>query len=327
MSDTPTLSVIIPSYTLDRYDQLCRLLKCIKNQTFGSIETIIVVENCSSLFQHICKFIEQEHLSAVRIIQTYTEIGSSFQVNLGVSKAKGDIIAFLHDDTLVPECWAENLVADYSEDDNIIGVTGPIVPSGRMPEWFPEEFDWIIGCNRYFVSMIKEKKGVRSISGSNASFRKKLFQAVGGLSITLGPLSKIKSRWCEIGEETELCLRLSRRFDGYILYDPEVVVYHDIPQENLKCRFIARMSFQGGRTKGSLKKFYSANNKLLAPEKEIFTKLWVTVIPEMSKQIFTDPTTNLRKTSVIFFSLSFIAFGYLLGYLAPSSLISKDWYL
>jgi GT2 family glycosyltransferase len=306
---------------MDRFEDLCKLIVSLKNQTFQNMEIVVVVEDSEELQGNITRFIKEQKFSKTSVLLTKMRVGSSYQVNLGAEKAKGPIIAYLHDDTVVDCCWAENLLKNYS-DPAIIGVTGPIIPNGNnIAEWFPEEFDWIIGCNRYFVRLMPKKKLVRSVSGSNASFRKNAFISAGGLSTLLGPLSTIKSRWCEIGEETELCLRVTKKCSGHLLYDPQVVVYHKIPPENLRYTFIARMSYQAGRTKGGLKVAYKKDRNLLEPEGAVLHQIYSKLLPSIVMDAFKKPAVCVRKSMVVGISFGFLSFGFLTGYFFPSSLI------
>jgi GT2 family glycosyltransferase len=307
---------------MDRFEDLCELLASIRSQTYPDIEAIVIVEGSSDLRDYIKDFVRANKMSNVLVMHTNLRIGASFQINLGVKKARGSIIAILHDDTVVPASWAENLINTYEGDAHIAGVTGPIIPiaGNAKMDWFPEEFDWIIGCNRYCVEAIRRKMKVRSVSGSNASFRKRAFEIAGGLSTTLGPLSTIKCRWCEIGEETELSLRIAQEAHGYIVYDPNVIVYHKIPEENLRWRFIAQMSYRTGRTKGGLKRLCK-ERQLLAPERELLQRILSRVLPKVLVGTLRKPTHNLQKFLLIGISLTFITFGFVSGYLFPSSLI------
>jgi len=321
----PLLSIVIPSYSLERYKDIKDLLLCIKKQTYTDVETILVVECSTRLFNKISKFIETARIPNVSVLLVSEKRGASFEINLGVKKAKGEIVAILADDTVIPPFWVEKLVKVYMEDTQTVGVTGPILPlwEDNAMKWFPEEFDWIKGCNSYYANTIKRKIKVRSISGSNASFRRWAYEAAGGLLETLGPLSTIRNKWWELGEETELSLRVTRSSGGHIIYNPDLIVYHKIPKQNLCWRFIAQMSFQTGRTKGVLKRVYKKEKHLLTPEHRLLRIILTKTLPNTFIGIFKTPILNLRRFFLTFIALIFVGFGFAAGYLFSSSLIKK----
>ncbi|CAM5606943.1 hypothetical protein SCYAM73S_02748 [Streptomyces cyaneofuscatus] len=92
----------------------------------------------------------------------------------------------------------------------------PVWSSGRRPDWFPEEFDWVVGCS--YRGLPSGRVRVRNILGGNASFDREAFDIAGGFATGIGrdgdkrPLG---------GEETELCaVRCSRaRPDAILLVD------------------------------------------------------------------------------------------------------------
>ena len=50
--------------------------------------------------------------------------------------------------------------------------------SANQPFWFPEEFNWVIGCT--YRGMPTKNAPVRNLIGANMSVRKDVFTKVGG---------------------------------------------------------------------------------------------------------------------------------------------------
>lgn len=118
------ISVIIPTL---RRDSISEVLKALEKQTRKPDE-IIVVED-----------VKNESASVIR--------------NKGFEKCKGNLIAFLDDDTIPPENWLENFEVDLMKlnADGISGnyiETDPFLHQIRLMRKFPNEC--IINPNGYF---------------------------------------------------------------------------------------------------------------------------------------------------------------------------------
>src|SRR5581483_12443163 len=98
--------------------------------------------------------------------------------NTGVSVATGSVCAFLDDDAEAAPDWLAWLVKAYADKD-VLGVGGAIEPAwqDRRPEWFPEEFDWVVGCSYRGMPVISAD--TRNLIGANMSFRRDVLVNVG----------------------------------------------------------------------------------------------------------------------------------------------------
>jgi glycosyltransferase involved in cell wall biosynthesis len=147
----PLLSIIITSYTIERSRDIYELMNSIKAQTYPNIETIFVAESSAELFDKVKIYAAENNNINITVVFNDGEPGLSAARNLGIKEAKGDIIAFVDDDTVLFNDWAEEMVKTYT-DDSIIGVTGPAFPLWEDEEagkWFPEEFYWVISCTAW----------------------------------------------------------------------------------------------------------------------------------------------------------------------------------
>jgi cellulose synthase/poly-beta-1,6-N-acetylglucosamine synthase-like glycosyltransferase len=155
--------------------------------------------------------------------------------NSGIAASFAPLVAFIDDDAVATARWLELLAAPY-EDSAVAGVGGSIEPrweTGRPP-WFPEEFDWVVGCT--YRGMPEETQEVRNLIGCNMSYRRDMLEALGGFRLGYG---------CD---ETELCIRLRQRWpDKKLLYVPEAVASHHVPASRATfARFLSRCYFEGG---------------------------------------------------------------------------------
>ena len=161
----------------------------------------------------------------MKVVPNDNEQGLPGARNAGVAAAKSEIVAFVDDDAVAEHNWLAALVAPYA-DPHVLGVGGQVVPvwqTGR-PNWFPPEFDWVVGCS--YRGMPAERTQVRNFIGANMSLRRRLLVESGGFD---AGLSRIGTRPLDC-EETEICARLQRRhLDGVYLYEPKALVRRHVP--------------------------------------------------------------------------------------------------
>ena len=67
------------------------------------------------------------------------------------------------------------------------------------------------------------------------------------------------------GEEPELALRMKIKLGKGVIYNPELVVYHKVPESKTRLRILLRRAFYQGYSKALLQKL-SPSPKPLATE-------------------------------------------------------------
>ncbi|WP_037857198.1 glycosyltransferase family 2 protein [Streptomyces sp. NRRL F-5065] len=163
----------------------------------------------------------------VRVLANAGPRGLSAGRNTGIAASRAEVIAFLDDDAVAERDWLHHLTEAYA-DPRVMAVGGrtlPVWASGRRPVWFPEEFDWVVGCT--YRGLPPGRVRVRNVLGGNASFRREAFDAAGGFATGIGRDGDRRPLGCE---ETELCIRLSRaRPDAVLLIDDRAVIHHRVP--------------------------------------------------------------------------------------------------
>ena len=155
----------------------------------------------------------------VRIIPTYPATGPADKRDIGAREAKGEILAFTDDDAYPHKNWLKNAVG-YFEDPQVAAVCGP----GVTP---PEDSvlqragGWVSasllggGPEAHYRFLPEKKREVDDYPSVNLIVRRSDYEAVGGYDSHFWP-----------GEDTKLCLDLTKRLGKKIIYDPEVLVYH-----------------------------------------------------------------------------------------------------
>lgn len=306
-----TLSIVVTSYTTERLDDIRELLDSIKTQTYPDIETVFVVERSRELYEEI-KAIGR-NIPNLRVIYTDGEPGISAARNLGIKEASGKIIAFTDDDAILFPQWAEESMKSYTGDDQIIGLTGPIIPQWEDPSmaWFPKEFYWIFACTYYDWT---EPREVRNGYGTNISFRREAFENGNFFPTYLG-----SERGGENGqqkttaEEMELSLRVRQKTGKRIVYNPNVSIRHKVQRFRLTGKYVRKRAFIEGCSKMLIKKLYKSNgNKeaLLETEYELLRRIFFRLFPGILKGFFINPVIAWRKFYVTTTVLSSVAAGY-----------------
>jgi len=201
------VSVIIPVRTKTAY--LTETISCLQKQTIKDFEIIVVTD-------------EKEKIPKARVFASKIPT-PAYKRNLGASKAKGEIFAFLDDDSYPERNWLENALKIFARqkinDRPIVGVCGPaLTPKNdnlyqKVSGWVWSSFFGSAGAGLYRSRPMPERE-VDDFPSVNFLVKKEDFLAIGGFDVNHWP-----------GEDTKLCLDLVKN-RGTILYNPEVIVYH-----------------------------------------------------------------------------------------------------
>lgn len=243
----PSVSVIVCAYTMQRWGILCEGIDSIVNQTEPAHEVFLVVDHNPELLERA-----KGAFSAIRVVANERERGSSESKNTAVELADSEILAFLDDDAVADERWLAELLGPY-RDPGVIGTCGVPIPrwmAGEAPAWLPPEFYWTIGCG--YRGLPEESAPVRNPIGASMSFRKSVFDRIGGFSSYLGPNMATPSPHGG-GEETEFGIRAQRAYpSGALIHVPAARVDHQVPAERTTFSYFRRRCWLEGRAKALL---------------------------------------------------------------------------
>ena len=155
--------------------------------------------------------------NGVRIIPTGVK-GPSMKRNLGIKEAKGEIIAFLDDDTFPSQDWLTKAVKNF-EDEDIAAVGGPAVTpenDGLGEKASGAVYSSLLGGGAYRYRYVPRKSRlVDDFPSCNFIVRKSILKETGGFKTNFWP-----------GEDTALCLEITKQLGKKIIYDPEALIYH-----------------------------------------------------------------------------------------------------
>lgn len=303
------VSVVICTYADDRYDDFVEATRSVLDQTYDDVELVLVIDGN----EQVCEQAKRDfgQYDRVTIHCNAQNSGLSYSRTRGVEHSTGDVISFIDDDALAERDWIEELVRGYEE-------TDAIAVGGRMvPEWVdgpaehvPEEFYWLIGAN--YERRLEPWSEVRNTLGSNMSFRREVFEEVGGFDEQVGLSGDNQIQ----AEETELSMRMYEAFGKGMLYNPDAVVAHKIFAYRTGVRWLIRRAFWQGYSKRAISSLdweEPGNAETAFLKHLVFSSL-----PRRVRSFVADPSLVKAKQFLLLWVLTFyVGLGYLYGF--------KDW--
>ncbi|MBC2866620.1 glycosyltransferase family 2 protein [Streptomyces mexicanus] len=254
----PGVSVVICVYTEDRWEDILAAVSSVRAQSRPPLETLLVVDHNTALLDRLSS--QYKDADDVRVLANAGPRGLSAGRNTGIAASRGEVVAFLDDDAVAERDWLRRFAEAYA-DPRVMAVGGRTVPvwaSGRRPAWFPEEFDWVVGCT--YKGLPPGRVRVRNVLGGNASFRRSAFNAAGGFATGIGRDGDKRPLGCE---ETELCIRLTRaRPEAVLLIDDRAVIHHRVPGAREHFRYFRTRTFAEGLSKALVARSVGADKGL-----------------------------------------------------------------
>ncbi|HEY6275280.1 MAG TPA: glycosyltransferase, partial [Streptosporangiaceae bacterium] len=308
----PTVSVVVCSYTEDRWDDLTRALASLREQSAAPLEIILVVDHCPGLLRRALA-----DLPGVAVIPNRLAQGLAGARNTGVTGAEGDVVAFLDDDAAADPDWIARL-ADCYRDPRVVGAGGLVNPdweAGRPP-WFPPELDWVVGCTYRGMGGLNGQGGqVRNFIGANMSFRREVLADVGGFSTSLGRVGTIP-----LGcEETELCLRVGQRYpDGVLLYEPAASVRHRVGARRARWGYLRSRCYAEGLSKATVARL-AGSGRALASERSYVLSTIPRGVGRSLERAARGKLSGLGSAAALVLAVLITAVGYAVGRVAGPS--------
>ncbi|WP_214365535.1 glycosyltransferase family 2 protein [Pseudonocardia sp. H11422] len=304
----PAVSVVICAYTEERWDDVVAAVESVTAQRLEPHEIILVIDHNPALYSRL-----KRTLPDVLVVQNRSERGLSGGKNTAIQMAKGDVLAFLDDDAVAEPDWLTYLVAGYGQPE-VIGVGGLTLPlwETARPAWFPEEFDWTVGCT--FTG--REPGRVRNLLGGNASFRREAFHIAGGFPTGIGrSAANRRPLGCE---ETEFCIRLARRRpDSIFLFDARAVIHHRVPRTRSRFRYFRSRCYAEGLSKAQVTRSVGVADGLATERRYATTTLRRGVAQGLLDALLGDPA-GLSRSAAITAGLVSTTVGYVVGTLQGS---------
>ncbi|MDQ3865329.1 MAG: glycosyltransferase [Actinomycetota bacterium] len=299
-----SVSVVVCVYTADRWKDLVAAVESVRGQTEAALETIVVVDHNEALLARV-----RHELPDVVAVENGEERGLSGARNSGIAVARGDVVAFLDDDAVAASDWIARLVDDY-QDRDVIAVGGAIEPCWLegAPSWFPEEFNWVVGCS--YRGLPDETAPVRNVIGANMSIRRHVFDEIGGFRSGLG---RVGTR--PVGcEETELCVRARASLvPSTVVYEPRARVRHAVPAARASLRYFVSRCYAEGLSKALVARVAGARDGLASERAYVLSTLPAGVVRGVADTLLGRRPGGLARAAVIVAGLTATTLGYVIG--------------
>ncbi|MCW2512398.1 MAG: putative glycosyltransferase [Mycobacterium sp.] len=298
-----TISVVICCYTCDRWDDTLAAVDSVRRQSTQPDEIVVVVDHNRELFDRL-----RAELPYVTVVENAHMQGLSGGKDTGVEVTTSDVVAFLDDDAVAHPDWLGYLRNAYTDDD-IVGVGGTTLPhwASDRPRWFPEEFDWVLGCT--YVG--REPGRVRNLLGGNASFRREVFSVAGGFPSHIGRTSaESRPLGCE---ETEFCIRVNQhRPEWTYVFEPRAVIWHRVGAERERFSYFRSRCFAEGLSKAAVTRSVGVSDGLSAERSYTTRTLTRGVVRGLGDALRGDPA-GIERSGAISVGLLAAAAGYARG--------------
>jgi glycosyltransferase involved in cell wall biosynthesis len=213
----PQISVVVPTYR--RRELLRKCLSSLLNQDFpGDQYEIIVVEDGSDEGREVVESLPKGDV-AVHYFQA-PHRGHASTYDLGLDKARKEIVAFIDDDAKAPPTWLREIASVLAEtrERGVAGVGGrisPDYPSEKLDACLTPRGDLIWSGYDVVVPGLPQ---VDFLPGANMAFWRSVLRDAGGFDRSF-------SRTISWRHETDVSLRVRSR--GYrLVFDSKLVVLH-----------------------------------------------------------------------------------------------------
>jgi cellulose synthase/poly-beta-1,6-N-acetylglucosamine synthase-like glycosyltransferase len=312
-----TVSVIIPAYTLDRWELIKKSVESARAQTVAIDQVVLCVDNNQDLFLRaqgewgagdgtpvvVIENRHDEHLAGLATHQKAHGIARRFGAgtarNSAAEVVTSDILAFLDDDAWAERDWVEQLLLVYG-DANVVAVGGAPMPdyeTGR-PAWFPANFDWVFGCA--YAGLPVRTAPLRHLIGANMSVRREALVAVGGFhSVDF--------------DDLDLCMRIAERYGTEsVYYNPAAIVHHYVSSDRVTWRYFRRRCFFVNREKVHAFREMGAAANLHAEREFVLRSVRVQTVILLRSALARKPGA-MRALMAMFAGIALAAWGNLRG--------------
>jgi glucosyl-dolichyl phosphate glucuronosyltransferase len=313
----PTVSVVIPAYTMDRWELLKKGVESARRQTAPVDEVVVAIDNNDELLVRaqtewrdaegvpvrVLANRHDDHLTGLEFHQraygTARRYGAGAARNTAVETVSSDIVAFMDDDAWAEPEWVEELLEVY-RDPSVVAVGGAPLPDYETsrPVWFPGNFDWVFGCA--YEGLPTTTAPLRHLIGSNMSVRREALLAIGGF---------IGSDF----DDLNVCMRLAGRYgDNRLYYAPRAVVHHHVPANRVSWRYFWRRCYFVNRDKvAAFQRMGSAAN-LLAERDFVLRSLRDRVRAEFRRGLDRQPGA-IRSLAAMLAGIALAGAGHVVG--------------
>ena len=255
------ISIIICTY--DRKSQVSKAIKKVLGQKIKNynVEIIVIDQGKSNLVTNTLRKIKIKKIPNDMKIRHIKQKGSGVARarNLGILKAKNEIIVYIDDDIVpVGHDWLINIHRTF-QNKKVKIACGKIFPNKPLPKYL-SKYQHLFACFNHgrkskFLSLCS------FIPTSHLMIRKKLIKKLGGFRSNLGRTKKTLMS----GEDNELTYAIGQLgIKPY--YNPQLQAIHFISTNRKSKKFLLRRLFWQGVTDIMLDHYYDRNKNNFLPK-------------------------------------------------------------
>ena len=166
----------------------------------------------------------------------------------------------------------------------------------------------MIGCT--YIGMPARRAPVRNVLGGNASFRRDVFDQVGGFVSGIGRDPSTRPLGCE---ETEFCIRLGQQIPGAVLlFDEQAVIWHRVRIDRCRFAYYRSRCYAEGLSKAMVTRSVGAGDGLSSERRYASRTLPAGVVRGVAGALRGD-AAGLGRAAAIVAGLSAVTLGYVNG--------------
>ena len=231
MKERNGLSVVVCTY--ERHALLKDTLICLLTQSLAGLDgyEIIVVDNSAN--HNSAKVAADGYRNDPAINYVIADIpGLSHARNIGLKTSRYPIVAYVDDDVIVPEHWAETVMAAFATTSRKTAAVGGKVLLAMpfpAPGWLHPSLLGYLGHFDRGAKMITLKKG-SGIIGCNMAFDRQALLSVGGFDEELGRRGGAENL---LSNEELKVTRALQKLGREIIYAPAAVLQHIVHPSRL----------------------------------------------------------------------------------------------
>jgi len=299
---------------MGRYDVFTEAVESVLAQTYDPVEVILVIDGNSEVYERVVK--EFGGYENVIVHNNEKNRGISFSRTKGAELASGEVVAFIDDDGVAEPDWIEHHVAAYKETE-AVAVGGYVAPDwvATKPDFFPEEFYWLVGCTER--GFAEDGEEIRNGYGSNVSYQRSVFLDVGGYDVNTG---RKGDRHIQ-AHEAPVGIRIREEYGKGVVYVEDAVVHHKLFAYRGEFRWLVFRSFWQGFSKRVMEMLYPGAQG----NESVFLKgLFTRHLPMRGKKAVCGPSLDqLKQIMAILVFTGAVGVGYLYG-IARRDILRED---
>lgn len=245
------LDVIIPTY--NRQELLQRTLQSLFDAPVPSalqVHVTVVDNNSKDRTREVVEAWQARFAGRLTYLFEGKQ-GRSAALNCGILATRGDLVGMVDDDEEIDGQWYQTIYKAFAGD-GVDFIGGPYYPrwGAACPDWLPMKYMGVIGWidgGKQVRPYDADYPGI--LMGGNAVISRRMLQTVGLYSTSLGRTDK----HLLAGEDEDMYERLlAAGARGF--YQPDLIIYHYIPEQRLTKRYFRRWCFWQGVSMGILNK-------------------------------------------------------------------------